>query len=72
MRIISISLIVATLLFSACTREDPKARQVGREAYEATEQIKQGAKKAAKELRKTGKEIREGWNEARREAKQKK
>ncbi len=69
MRAISIGLLVGTLLLSSCSREDPGARQVGRDAYHATEQIKRGAKKAAKELREAGKEVRQGWNEARRESK---
>ena len=54
-------------MISCGRREEPAARQLGREAYEASQDIKHGAKKAAKELRKAGKELRQGWNEARRE-----
>lgn len=49
-------------------RDEPAARQVGREAYNASQEIKRGAKEAAQEVRKAGKEFREGWGEARREA----
>lgn len=48
-------------------RGDSAARQVGREAYDASQDIKRGARKAAKELREAGKELRQGWNEAKRE-----
>ena len=54
----------------SCTRHDqPAARQAGREAYDATREIKHGAKTAAHELREAGKEFREGWAERRSEAK---
>ncbi len=62
-------LLAAGLMISSCNRDrrdEPAARQVGREAYRASEEIKRGAKKAAQELRKAGKEIRQGWNEAKR------
>jgi hypothetical protein len=53
---------------SGCARRDePTAREAGREAYEAGQAIKKGAKKAAGEIREAGKEFREGWNEAKRE-----
>ena len=48
-------------------RDEPAARQLGREAYRAQKEIKRGAKEAAQELRKAGKEIRKGWKEASRE-----
>jgi hypothetical protein len=54
-------------MISCSRREQPAARQIGREAYDASQDIKRGAKKAAKELRNAGKELRQGWNEARRE-----
>jgi hypothetical protein len=48
-------------------REEPAAREAGREAYHASQDIKRGAKEAAGELRKAGREFRQGWNEARRQ-----
>ena len=62
--------ITATLALTSCTRRDtahrdePAARQVGRDAYTATQDLKRGAKKAEQDLRNAGKELREGWNEA--------
>ena len=56
-------------LSSCARRDEPKARQVGREAYDASQEIKKGAKTAARELREAGKEFREGWSERRKEAK---
>ena len=54
----------------SCTRQDqPTARQAGRDAYDATREIKHDAKTAAQDLRKAGKEFREGWAERRKEAK---
>jgi hypothetical protein len=47
-------------------RDDSAARQAGRDAYRATQEIKRGAKEAGKELRNAGKELREGWNDAKR------
>ena len=75
MRISCIALVLtAGLGLISCSRDhasrdEPAARQVGREAYSASQDIKQGVKKAAKELRKAGKEFREGWSERRREEK---
>ena len=48
-------------------REDPAARQIGRDAYELKQNLKQGARKAAQELRRAGKEAHEGWNQAKQE-----
>jgi hypothetical protein len=48
-------------------RDEPAARQLGREAYHATQDVKRGAKKAAQELREAGKEVRQGWKEAKRD-----
>ena len=64
--------MIAGVFLSACTRteqrrDDNSARQAGREAYRASQDVKHGAEKAAKELRNAGKEFREGWSEARRE-----
>jgi hypothetical protein len=50
-------------------RDEPAARQVGREAYQAGEAIKKGAKEAAQEIREAGKELRQGYNDAKREDK---
>jgi len=47
-------------------RDNTAARQAGRDAYHATQEIKRGAKQAAKEIRNAGKEMREGWNDAKR------
>jgi hypothetical protein len=69
MRIFGSFLILAAgLILTSCNRDDhkdePAARQVGRDAYRASQELKEGAKKAEKELRDAGKEVREGWNEA--------
>ena len=69
MRACGLALIfVGGLIFTSCNRDahrdEPAARQVGREAYRASQEIKRGAKEAAQELRKAGKEVRQGWNEA--------
>ena len=71
MRASVLALVFATgLMLTSCKRDarrdDPAARQVGRDAYRASEEIKRGAKKAGQELRKAGEEIRQGWNEAKR------
>ncbi|MCU1236676.1 MAG: hypothetical protein JWP63_4643 [Candidatus Solibacter sp.] len=60
-------ILAAGLAISSCNRDEPAARQVGRDAYRASQEVKQGAKKAGQELRSAGKEIREGWNEAKHE-----
>ena len=63
-------IFVVGLMLASCNRDsrrdEPAARQVGRDAYRASEEIKRGAKKAAQELRKAGKEVRQGWNEEKR------
>jgi hypothetical protein len=69
---ITVLILAAVLGLSSCNRhrrEEPAARVVGREAYEASQDLKRGARKAAKELREAGKELRQGWNEAKREKK---
>ena len=69
---IAVILVLGLGLISCDRRRDqPAAREVGREAYDASQEIKHGAKKAAQEIRKAGKELREGWSERRDEAKQK-
>jgi len=40
------------------------ARQAGRDAYRASQQVKDGARRAAQDLDHAGKEFREGWEEA--------
>ena len=73
MRILCLApVVVAGLFLTGCTRteerhDDTAARQAGREAYRASEDVKHDAEKAAKELRNAGKEFREGWSEARHE-----
>lgn len=59
-------LAIAIGLGGCARREEPTARDAGREAYEAGQAIKKGAKKAAREIKEAGKDFREGWNEARR------
>lgn len=54
-------------LTGCARREEPTARDAGREAYQAGQAIKKGAKNAAREIREAGKDFREGWNEARRD-----
>jgi len=65
------ALFIAGLMLTSCGRsshrDEPAAREVGRDAYRASQDIKHGAKKAGQELKKAGKELREGWNEAKRE-----
>jgi hypothetical protein len=66
----SLFILAAGLIFTSCNRDDhknePAAREVGRDAYRASQELKEGAKKAEKELRDAGKEVRQGWNEAKR------
>lgn len=64
-----LSAMLATAIgLTACARrEEPSAREAGREAYRAGRTIEKGAKEAAREIRDAGKEFRQGWNEARRE-----
>jgi hypothetical protein len=61
-------ILAAGLAITSCNRDDhrnePAARQVGRDAYQASQELKHDAKKAGQELRSAGKEMREGWNEA--------
>jgi hypothetical protein len=44
-------------------RDEPVARQAGREAARASKEVKEGARQAERDLRNAGKEFREGWNE---------
>jgi hypothetical protein len=62
-----LTVLAVAIGLSGCARhEEPSARDAGREAYEAGQAIKKGAKKAAREIKEAGKDFREGWNEARR------
>jgi hypothetical protein len=68
-RISLVPVIIAGVCLVACSREDQRhddaaARQAGREAYRASQDVKHGAEKAAKELRNAGKEFRQGWSDA--------
>ena len=45
-------------------RDDPAARQAGRDAYHASQEVKQGARRAADDLENATKEFRRGWSEA--------
>ena len=74
MRSLYIALVLAAGLgLSSCTREDtsrsnePAAHRAGREAYRASQDIKRGAKKAAEEINKAGDQLRDGWNDAKRQ-----
>jgi hypothetical protein len=65
------ALLIAGSMLSSCSRgthrDEPAAREAGRDAYRASQELKRGAKKAGQELQKAGKELRQGWNEAKRE-----
>ena len=69
----TLAMLAVGLTMASCKREahrdEPAARQVGRDAYRASKELKRGAKEAAQELRKAGKELREGWNDAKRDEK---
>jgi hypothetical protein len=73
-RAFNISLIVAVALGSAaCSRQEsgrtdePAARRAGKAAYNLKQDLKKDAQEAADKLRKAGKDVREGWNEAKHE-----
>ncbi len=44
-------------------RNEPVARQAGREAARASQELKEGARNAARDMKNAGKQFREGWNE---------
>ena len=74
MRAFNISLIFAVALgFVACNRPDsahtdePAARRAGKAAYNLNQDLKKDAREAAHKLRKAGKDVRDGWNEAKHE-----
>jgi predicted small secreted protein len=64
-------MLAAGMTLASCNRDSPKAdptaREVGRDAYRASEELKRGAKKVEQDVRRAGKEVREGWNEAKHE-----
>src|SRR5579871_1734210 len=64
-------LIALTVALGGCTqaprREEPNAREAGREAYRASQKLKREAKDAAQQLHEAEKEFREGWSEASRQ-----
>jgi hypothetical protein len=64
-------MLAAGMILASCNRDDKRndsaARQVGRDAYRASEELKRGAKKVEQDVRKAGKDVREGWDEAKHE-----
>ncbi|HEY2018903.1 MAG TPA: hypothetical protein VGH38_35605 [Bryobacteraceae bacterium] len=65
MRILHVvPLLVLGIGLISCNRDDPSARQAGREAYRASQDVKRGAREAGKDLRNASKQFREGWEEA--------
>lgn len=61
------TLALAVGLTGCARRDEPTAKEVGREAYQAGQKIKKGAKEAAREIKEGAKEFKEGWNEAKRD-----
>jgi hypothetical protein len=65
-------MLAAGMILASCNRDDRRdnsaARQVGRDAYRAQEELKRGAKKVEQDVRKAGKDVREGWDEAKHES----
>jgi len=62
-------LVLMGLGLISCDRRDrahesPGAREAGREAYKASQEVKHEAREAGRELHNAGKEFRQGWNEA--------
>ena len=57
---------------AGCTRDDghrdSAAREAGKSAYKIAEDTRKAAKKAGSKLRAASREAREGWNEAKDEA----
>jgi hypothetical protein len=54
---------------AARAREDSRAREAGRKAYQAAQDAKRDIKEAGRELQKATKAFREGWNEAKNQDK---
>lgn len=61
--------IIGALGLVSCERDSarntPPAREAGREAYQASKDVKRGARHAARTLEHAGKEFDKGWNEER-------
>ena len=54
-------MLAAGMVFTSCNRADDRrndsaARQVGRDAYRASDELKRGAKKVEQDVRKAGKD----------------
>ena len=65
-------LLAVILALAACSRDpryrhDETAREAGRQAYRASQDVKRGAREAGRELKDASREFREGWEQARRE-----
>ena len=64
-------LVLAAETLTSCNqtarRSEPNARQAGRDAYRATQNLKKDAKEAARQLHEAEEQFREGWSEASRE-----
>jgi hypothetical protein len=66
------AILALGLGLAGCTKQDDRradsaAHQAGREAYQAGQAIKKGAKEAAHEIREAGKDFRQGYGEAKHE-----
>ena len=78
--------IVAVLMLgiTACNRpneesrqekeqtSDERMRQAGRTAYDAAQKAEEAAKELSREVDRAGKQVREGWDQAKREHESKK
>lgn len=56
-------------LLTSCSRNtdrrnDDAAHRAGHDAYQATQDLKRDANKAARQLRDAGNQFRQGWNQA--------
>ncbi len=72
MRTVTLTLACALIALTGCNRQDAArtreqtdsaARKAGRDAYQASHELKKEAKEAAQDLRDAGKEFRQGWQE---------
>lgn len=68
-----IILVICAVGLISCSRGDnrgsaPAARQLGHEAYQASQEAKKGAKEATHEIQKAGKQFQQGWNEAKHQS----
>jgi hypothetical protein len=74
MRIALVTIVtLGALGLISCSRQDnahrdAPAREAGRDAYKASREIKQQAKKAEHELRDAGKDFQQGWNEEKKKS----